>query len=161
VVNGTAEVPEHRPVLDVRTSSAPAGPEFVDAPFPPPPDDAATIAFGSDLRALRTHARAWATEHGAAARLSDDLVLAVDELAANSLRHGGGHGRLRLWADHGAVVAEVTDQGWIRDRSVGRALPRIDQTHGRGLWIVGAVAGHLRIHSTPDGTAVRAHFGLR
>ena len=59
------------------------------------------------------------------------------------------------------VVAEVTDQGWIRDRSVGRALPSIDQTHGRGLWIAGAVAGHLLIHSTPDGTAVRAHFGPR
>ena len=57
VVNGTAEVPEHRlGARRIGPQSQPTWPEFVDAPFPAAPDDAATIAFGSDLRAA-AHAR--------------------------------------------------------------------------------------------------------
>jgi hypothetical protein len=37
------------------------------------------------------------------------LVLAVDEVATNSLRHGGGRGTLRIWRDADAVVCEVRD----------------------------------------------------
>ena len=40
-------------------------------------------------------------------------MLAVDELAANSIRHGGGRGVVRLWTEDGALVCDVRDRGSI------------------------------------------------
>ena len=135
------------------------GPELVDRPFPAAPADATPFAFTAELQPVRNHTRTWAMGHEVPIQISDDLVLAVDELAANSVRHGGGGGELRLWTESARhLVAEITDHGWIRDRAVGRQLPPIDQAHGRGLWIANALADRLQIWSTPDGTVVRAHF---
>ena len=129
------------------------GPALRDAPR-----TASAFAFHSDLGALRADTRAWAVDREIDGPLQDDLVLTVDELAANSLRHGGGHGELRLWTDDDSVVAEVEDAGWIRDRNVGRSRPPMDQVDGRGLWIAANLAEHLQIRSGPDGTVVRARF---
>src|SRR5580692_9050958 len=55
-------------------------------------------AFDEDsLYALRAAVAAHATQAGLAPGRSDDLVIAVHELAANPARHGAGHGRLRIW----------------------------------------------------------------
>ena len=35
----------------------------------------------------------------------------MHELAANAVRHGAGHGQLRLWAGADALRCEVTDDG--------------------------------------------------
>jgi anti-sigma regulatory factor (Ser/Thr protein kinase) len=123
------------------------------------PRDAAAFAFRSDLRALRAETRSWAEQHRISTPLQDDLVLTVDELAANSLRHGGGHGELRLWAEDDAVVAEVADPGEMHDLDVGRSLPPMDQVDGRGLWIVVNLADQVQIRTGTDGTVVRARFG--
>ena len=60
-----------------------------------------------------------------------DLVLAVGELANNSIVHGGGSGRVRAWREDGAFVCEVTDGGLIEDPLVGRRRPTPEQFHGR------------------------------
>ena len=52
-----------------------------------------------------------------------DLVLAVNELATNSLRHGGGRGVLRIWEQDGTLCCEVDDGGRIDDPLVGRERP--------------------------------------
>jgi anti-sigma regulatory factor (Ser/Thr protein kinase) len=141
----------------------PAGrvPETDGAPLSAVPSDAAAFPFESDLRALRADTRSWAVDRDIVGTLQDDLVLTIDELAANSLRHGGGSGELRLWTEGSSVVAEVADSGWIRDLDVGRSLPPMDQIDGRGLWIVANLTDHLQIRTGPDGTVVRAHFGHR
>src|ERR1700750_904393 len=45
--------------------------------------------------------------HAAAAGMGEqsarDVVLAVNELASNAIRHGAGRGRLRMWDQDGAV----------------------------------------------------------
>jgi hypothetical protein len=45
--------------------------------------------------------------HAAAAGLGEesarDVMLAVNELASNAVRHGAGRGRLRMWDHDGAV----------------------------------------------------------
>src|SRR3984957_9795307 len=65
------------------------------------------------LYTLRAAVAAHATEAGLAPGRADDLVIAVHELAANAVRYGAGHGRLRIWrsdADQ-ALLCEITDDG--------------------------------------------------
>ncbi|MGH3498481.1 MAG: ATP-binding protein [Nocardioidaceae bacterium] len=89
-------------------------------------------------------------------RRRDDCVLAVNELVTNSLLHGGGRGRLRIWADPDAFVCEVHDAGRIDDPLVGRRAPRPGCEHGRGLWIVHHLCDLTQIRSSPTaGTTVR------
>jgi anti-sigma regulatory factor (Ser/Thr protein kinase) len=124
-----------------------------------PPADADEIEFTQeDLAGLR-----WVVSNGAeraglrGARVGD-LVLAVHELAANSLRHGGGHGVLRMWEDHKAFVCEVRDQGRIEEPLVGRALPRPDQNGGHGLWLVNQVCDLVQLRSSERGSVVRVRM---
>jgi anti-sigma regulatory factor (Ser/Thr protein kinase) len=104
----------------------------------------------------------WLTARtGAGARLSrercEELVLAVDELATNSVVHGGGHGELRLWPTAEGILCEVRDHGTIADPLVGRRPPRPEQIGGRGLWVVGRLCDRMDVCSSPGRTVVRVH----
>jgi anti-anti-sigma factor len=63
------------------------------------------------LYALRATVAAHATEAGLAPGRADDLIIAVHELAANAVRHGAGHGRLRIWRSDQALLCEISDDG--------------------------------------------------
>lgn len=89
-----------------------------------------------------------------------DLVLAVDEVATNSLRHGGGRGTLRIWRDAGALVCEVRDAGRLEDPMAGRERPAAERDRGRGLWMVNQLCDLVQLRSFPDGAAVRVHLYL-
>ena len=108
--------------------------------------------------------REFVTEHSAGAlgapELSD-LLLALTEVASNSLIHGGGAGTVRLWTSPSAVVCEVRDQGWIRQPLVGRARPNPDNENGRGLWMVNQLCDLVQLRSSPAGTVVRMHVHRR
>jgi anti-sigma regulatory factor (Ser/Thr protein kinase) len=94
-------------------------------------------------------------------RRTGDLVLAVDELATNSVRHGGGGGTLTAWVNDGAVVCEVSDTGRIADPLAGRrSPPPPTQPSGRGLWIVNQVCDLVQVRSSAAGTSVRVHMRL-
>ena len=75
------------------------------------------------LRRARRVAAEHAERAGLAAERVDDVLLAVGEMAANSLRHGGGSGVLRLWTDADHVVCEVADAGVIDDPLAAVARP--------------------------------------
>ena len=79
-----------------------------------------------DREALR-RIRRFVDGHGAGLGLSgaklSDLVLTVNELATNTVRHGGGEGTLSLWRAGDAVVCEVRDRGRIEDPLAGRVAP--------------------------------------
>ena len=66
---------------------------------------------GDSLYALRAAVAAHASEAGLPRQRVYDVVAAVHELAANAVRHGAGHGRLRLWADGQALHCQVSDDG--------------------------------------------------
>jgi two-component sensor histidine kinase len=98
--------------------------------------------------------------HGSQAGLSDgrirDLVLVVHELAANAVRHGAGHGRLRLWATPDEVQCEISDDSASSPGAAARW--RIEPGHG--LWLVHRVADGTSVQSGPSGTVAAVSFRL-
>lgn len=66
---------------------------------PPNPDiEPRSVAFdGGALRGIREFIAAEAQRAGLGDEKANDLVLAVHEVATNSVRHGGGQGLLRVW----------------------------------------------------------------
>lgn len=89
-----------------------------------------------------------------------NAVLVVSELAANSIKYGGGAGILRLWRDVAALVCEVRDDGVITDPLVGRRRPSVLVGGKAGLWIANQLCDLLQIRSAPGrGTVVRARLG--
>ena len=127
----------------------------------PEPSDATVIPFdAARLRRARRSSAEYAERAGMADERVDDVLLAVGEMAANSLRHGGGSGVLRLWSDAAHVVFEVSDAGVIDDPLVGRTPAPPGQLSGRGLLMVNHLADLVRMHTTTEGTVVRAYFRL-
>jgi anti-sigma regulatory factor (Ser/Thr protein kinase) len=112
------------------------------------------------LALVRGLAEARAAQFGLTESQLDDLVLAVHEIAANSVRHGGGAGRFRLWRDGRSLVAEISDRGTIEDPLVGREYPGASMERGRGLWIANQVCDLVQIRTYPTGTVVRLYVSL-
>jgi anti-sigma regulatory factor (Ser/Thr protein kinase) len=93
------------------------------AALPDPPPEATAMRFArDDLAELRRLVKAHAATAGLRPDRATDLVAAVTEVAANSIRHGGG-GTLRLWRQEDAVICEITDAGHITDPWSGAAHP--------------------------------------
>jgi anti-sigma regulatory factor (Ser/Thr protein kinase) len=132
------------------------------APLDPPPAAAAAMRFAGlcDLRGVRE----WVLDAAFAAAVpfdrAHDAVLAVSELAANSVRHGGGEGTLRIWNDNRHLVCEVADGGHITDPLAGRWRRPSTSPHGHGLWIVNRLSDLVQLRSGPAGTTARVHVRL-
>jgi anti-sigma regulatory factor (Ser/Thr protein kinase) len=133
-------------------------PPSFESPLPACPSGARELSFAAEqLGALRHALAHWAGEEQLGAAPTEELVLAVNELATNSVRYGGGRGRLLLWRESEALVCEVRDEGHIKDPFTGRSPPAANQHRGRGLWLVYQLCDNVQIHSTAAGTAVRVH----
>jgi anti-sigma regulatory factor (Ser/Thr protein kinase) len=131
-----------------------------DLPLPSPPADASELRFAArSLRVLRDSVAAAARRAGLDAR-ADDLVLAVSEIAANSVRHGGGEGVLRIWQTLDALVCEVRDAGRIDAPLAGRQQPSLAGRNGRGLWIANRLCELVQVRLHEAGTVVRLHMRL-
>ena len=132
-----------------------------DVPLPPPTTPAEAMSF--DGRSYRD-VRAFVARAAAAAGLddvrSDDLLLAVHEIATNSVRHGGGTGVLRAWRHEHAVFCEIRDRGRIRDPLVGRRVPHGMQLGGRGIWLANQLCDLVQIRSLASGTVVRLRMNV-
>ncbi|MFF4396671.1 anti-sigma factor RsbA family regulatory protein [Streptomyces sp. NPDC001480] len=127
-------------------------------PLPAAPDG---LSFDFREETL-SEARHTATAEGARLGLTgirlEDLALITAELTTNSVVHGGGSGRLRVWAENGSVVCEVRDKGRLTDPLAGRRPASRDQRGGRGLLLVNLVADLVRLHTGVDGTTIRCYL---
>jgi anti-sigma regulatory factor (Ser/Thr protein kinase) len=89
-----------------------------------------------------------------------DLVLAVNELVTNTIRHGGGRGVLRTWQEGGTFLCDVLDEGRIDDPLAGRERAPDLQGGGRGLWLVNHLCDLVQIRSSHAGNVIRLHMSL-
>lgn len=129
-------------------------------PLPRPPEEAETCRYHRDLRPVRLLIERWADLTGLPADRAADVVLAVSELAANTLRHTQGGGTLRVWRAAGELVCDISDEGWIADPLAGRRRPAPDEPGGHGLWLVHQVCDLVETRTGPAGTTIRLHMSL-
>jgi anti-sigma regulatory factor (Ser/Thr protein kinase) len=129
-------------------------------PLPAPPRQAATTTVDlSTLRAVRGFVAEQGRRAGLAPERVADLVLAVSELAANAVKHGGGSGHLALWAEDDHLVCQLTDGGHLSQPLAGRIpVPAGALTGGRGLLLINQLCDLVRVHTTPVGTTTRIHL---
>jgi serine/threonine-protein kinase RsbW len=89
------------------------------------------------------------------ARRVEDLLIAVNEIVTNVVRHGGGTGTLTIRRQPTSLMIEVRDQGpglpdtWVLER------PAPDAIDGRGLWLARILCASLDVISSAGGVTVR------
>lgn len=114
-------------------------------------------ATAEQLSDVRHQLAAWLRAATIPDATAADVILAVNEAAANSIEHGyRGHkaGKVRIEAenDGARVYVRITDKGsW----KVAPADPGI---RGRGLLLIRAVSDWLEMDCTPSGTTVNMSF---
>jgi anti-sigma regulatory factor (Ser/Thr protein kinase) len=132
----------------VRELSFPAGPGAV------------SLTFTTDLASVRELVRRCAREAGLGEERAIDLVIAVSEVAANTVQHARSTGRLDIWHDAAEIICQITDSGVIDDPRAGSHVPRPGDTSGFGLWMVKQVCDKVDLHSDQSGTIIGMHMNL-
>ena len=148
-------------------------PELAGADDVPPVLD---LGFDSGmLHSARAQMRACASHAGFGEDEAEDVVLAVHELAANAVHHGGGAGRLRVWNLAGTLYCQVDDGDLMASTgpeadhgglavtepkgSPGRAsMNSLPCEPGHGLWVAQQLADQMQSLSGPRGTSVLVRF---
>ncbi|MGH3546897.1 MAG: MEDS domain-containing protein [Pseudonocardiaceae bacterium] len=110
--------------------------------------------------------RSWSAISGLGVQDTDDIVIAVDEIATNALEHGRPPARVRGWTTPAALFVRVDDHGRTSiPATTGYHRPGTDARRGRGIWIARHLADVLTTHTDPTGTTVAMRFtrsaGLR
>ena len=133
-----------------------------DVPLPEPPDRVQELDFrAGDLVAVRALVQRLASRAGLDPIRTDNMILAANEIATNSLQHGGGKGTLRVWQDAAAVTCEVRDAGRFDSPLVDRERPEAGAGGPRGLWLANQLCDLVQIRAMATGTAVRVHMWLK
>ncbi len=141
-------------------TGSPSARQGISAPLPPPAPDAMSYTYTTDLAAIRAVVYRYAREARLPEQRAIDLVLAVSEVAANTIRHAKSAGSLKIWYDSAEIVCQIEDDGLISDPLAGRRQPSLDAMGGHGLWIVHQVCDQVDMHSDETGTTIRLHMKL-
>ncbi|HKA69355.1 MAG TPA: anti-sigma factor RsbA family regulatory protein [Actinomycetes bacterium] len=131
---------------------------FPEPALPEPPTQLSVdYQFGGgDLQQIREYVGIQATAFLVERLQVHDLVLAVNELATNSIRHGGGRGRLRIWLMPDSLLCEVSDAGLLDQPLAGMCPPSSTGDGGAGMWLVHQICDLVQVRSSEqDGTVVR------
>jgi anti-sigma regulatory factor (Ser/Thr protein kinase) len=126
--------------------------------LPPPEGTYRELSFDGDPAPVRRFVVAQATRLGLPAGRLDDLILAVNEIATNAIRHGAGSGQVRVWCDGRYLLCEVFDPGQATERLFGIMPPRPDSEGGHGMWITRQLCDFVEIRTLTSGTTVRLYI---
>jgi anti-sigma regulatory factor (Ser/Thr protein kinase) len=118
------------------------------------------FVYTTNLSEVRTLAEKQARAAGLPEDRVVDFVIAVSEVAANTVRHAHSPGSMEIWTDAGEIVCEIRDAGVIADPLVGSKPPPAGATGGHGLWLVYQVCDRVDLHSDANGTVIRMHMSL-
>jgi anti-sigma regulatory factor (Ser/Thr protein kinase) len=110
------------------------------------------------LAALRQYVALRAAGAGLDVIRTEDLLLTVNEVATNSLRHAHGSGVLRVWEEPDHLICEVRDGGTFDNPLAGRERPVGGQEGGYGLWLANQLCDLVQVRSFVTGTVVRLHM---
>jgi len=132
-----------------------------DGSASPSAHDPMSYTYTTDLAAIRAIVHRYAIKAGLSEARAIDLVLAVSEVAANTVRHAKSPGSLQIWYDTKEIVCQVQDEGTITDPLAGRRRPSLQASGGHGLWIVNEVCDQVENASDATGTTIRLHMDLR
>lgn len=110
-----------------------------------------------DLPALRRSIGSFALEAGFDGSRTEEIVLAVNEIATNAVIHGHPPTTVRAWQAGGEVIVEVVDAGdGIGNALVGQLPPASDSLGGRGLWLTRLLCDAVEICNA-GGCSVTMH----
>jgi anti-sigma regulatory factor (Ser/Thr protein kinase) len=147
-----------------RPSRAYLGPDGLpprcDQPLASPPSCAWTTQYRADLRPVRDLVAECAVRASLPLDRMLDLVLAVNEVAANTLRHTTSGGTVHVWQTDAEILCQIDDSGWITDPLAGRVRPEVEEPGGHGLWLVNQVCDLVEVRTGRVGTTVRLHMNL-
>lgn len=134
----------------------------LQVPLAEPPSVQGQMAFGPDrVRDLREYVAGHLVAVDMDPERAFDFLVAVSEVATNTLRHGGGQGTVRVWHDEESLVCEVADRGILSDPLAGRLQPVAESENSRGLWLVNQLCDLVQIRVFDTGTVVRLHMAVR
>jgi len=132
-----------------------------DAPFAEAPRDHLSLVVDQgQLDQLRSLVSERARDAGLTEARIGELVSAVNEVATNSLSHGGGVAYVRIWKEDGALVCALVDNGHFDLPLADRERPVRNTQASRGLWLVNHFVDLAQIQSSQRGTEVRLHMWL-
>jgi anti-sigma regulatory factor (Ser/Thr protein kinase) len=133
-------------------------PAECESPLPAPPPDAQVLEYQTSLREIRQLVAGYSAGLGMDAERITNLVIAVGEITANTLRHTAAGGTFWVWHTGGEVICQVKDEGCIADPLAGR-WRRSPEEPGHGLWVVNQVCDLVEIRSSEAaGTVIRLHM---
>ncbi len=119
-----------------------------------------TAISRQNLSQTRQDIRRCALDGGLTEDEAGRFVLAVSEIANNTIEHANSTGQLRILRDDStSVIAEISDHGpGIPARVPTR--PAAEATSGRGLWLARRLADRLDFLVGRGGTLVRVEMFL-
>jgi len=126
-------------------------------PLPCPAHATAVMDFAGmdDLPRLREFVSRHASKEGLSHDRAIDLQMAANEIATNTVRHAGAVGSVRVWAEDGHVLCDITDSGHVEVPLAGRLAPPLTSEGGRGLLVSNYLCDLVRLYSVPGFTTVR------
>ncbi|MFB4274561.1 ATP-binding protein [Nonomuraea sp. MTCD27] len=114
-----------------------------------------------DLGALRTRVRDYAADAGLSGTRLDDLIVAVNEAAANVLEHGGGAGGVLARRDAEGVWVEVVDTAGTLTAEHLHRRPNPLGRRGYGLWLVRRLCDQVLLDHPGGRSRLRLHMRSR
>jgi anti-sigma regulatory factor (Ser/Thr protein kinase) len=167
VIEGVRSIHDHELTEDGRqaNSSFVTARDYLagraDVAMPEPPEQVDLDLLTSTMAELadgRASVERWAATHGFSETATAQVMMAVNEVLTNALKHGVPPVRLRAWHHGTTLVVHVDDRG-------GRAIPAdagyrppTPLQASRGMWVTRQFADIVLTRSTEDLTAVRMYF---
>jgi anti-sigma regulatory factor (Ser/Thr protein kinase) len=155
-----AVVTGQREAVSAGYRSPPALPSRCERALPPPPVRAEALGYRDDLRSVRNFIASRAEQAGLGPPRASDLVIAVSELAANTVRHAGGDGIVQIWHTEHKVICQVADRGQITDPLAWHRAQSALALGGQGLWLVNQLCDLVQARTSQAGSVARLHMRL-